>query len=329
MKQDSAVHPAAYNAGSGAAPKRGASTSSSRLNWRSPSASGADVSAQPSEPPRRLEQDQHELAADAFESSPELPAKRAKKTFAVKRLSDVGPSPQSSTSGHGGSTLSIIQTAHEEPRLDPFADEGEEEEPPPNKTKERERAVQAGLQEDRPNPFGDEPRTDRARQPQQPPEVPPTEMAQGPRAVICPTPRDLKPLSQISTNIAAEPGEFPAECGLGDDGFAPRSWSSTVMAWKASALCHKPLYFEDVELERYGQTCSPLFQPALSAAKFWLTVPILPYKFGLEPPAECIYVLGYYRPGSCAPFIIPPVPISVRGALLEAGAWVAGVAIVP
>ena len=110
----------------------------------------------------------------------------------------------------------------------------------------------------------------------------------------------------------------------------PRDWQSTLFAWKASALCHKPLYFEDIELERYGQTCSPLFQPIISATKFYLALPILPYMMGLEPPCECIYPLGYYRPGSCdSVFIIPPVPISLRGALLEAGVWVAGVALVP
>jgi hypothetical protein len=29
--------------------------------------------------------------------------------------------------------------------------------------------------------------------------------------------------------------------------------------------------------------------------------------------------LGYYRPGSCAPYKIDPLPISVRAALYEAG----------
>jgi hypothetical protein len=157
-------------------------------------------------------------------------------------------------------------------------------------------------------------------------------LTQAPNALPyqCPKPREyVKKLADISTNIAAEPGEFPVECGLGDEAFAPRDWQNTLFAWKASALCHKPLYFEDVELERYGQTISPVFQPIISATKFYLTLPILPYMWGLEPPCECIYPLGYYRPGSCAPFIIPPVPISLRGALLEAGVWVAGVALVP
>jgi hypothetical protein len=39
--------------------------------------------------------------------------------------------------------------------------------------------------------------------------------------------------------------------------------------------------------------------------------------------------LGYYRPGSCAPYYLDPIPLSVRAALFEAGAWVGGVAIFP
>ena len=37
-------------------------------------------------------------------------------------------------------------------------------------------------------------------------------------------------------------------------------------------------------LERYGQTCPPLFQPIISAIKFYLVLPILPYMMGVEPP---------------------------------------------
>ena len=45
---------------------------------------------------------------------------------------------------------------------------------------------------------------------------------------------------------------------------------------------------------------------------------MLPYKMGMEPPWECVYPLGTYRPGSCAPYTIGPVPISVRGIATQA-----------
>ena len=43
----------------------------------------------------------------------------------------------------------------------------------------------------------------------------------------------------------------------------------------------------------------------------------LPYKMGLELPNECVYTLGYYRPGDCAPYLFDPLPISVRGLFFE------------
>lgn len=145
----------------------------------------------------------------------------------------------------------------------------------------------------------------------------------------CPTPSELKPIDQITNNITPQPGEFPRECGLGDSIFEPRAWPLTTFTWKASALCHKPLYFEEMALERYGHSTGPLTQPFVSGAHFFLTLPVLPYLMGVDPPCECIYDLGYYRPGSCAPYMIYPIPISIRGGLLEAGAWVGGVFLIP
>ncbi len=277
------------------------------------------------------------LAAEPAELPPieAKPIQAPRTRSRVERLSDAAPSPHSSqTVDSRSSSLKIITASHDEPQIDPFA----EDELPVLKTAQKpetKRAIQAGMQDRSAieDPFGDQaPKLERVPSVAPPERAPPDEMTQAPNSLPyqCPTPKEyVKRLADISTNIAAEPGEFPVECGLGNEQFSPRSFEGTLFAWKASSLCHKPLYFEDVELERYGQTCSPLFQPLLSAAKFYLTLPILPYKMGLEPPCECIYPLGYYRPGSCAPFIIPPVPISLRGALLEAGVWVAGVALVP
>jgi hypothetical protein len=99
--------------------------------------------------------------------------------------------------------------------------------------------------------------------------------------------------------------------------------------WKASALCHKPLYFEDEQLERYGHSWPPCCQPLVSGAHFFTRLPVIPYCMGVEPPNECIYALGHYRPGSCAPYLCSPIPISARGAIFEAGAAVGAAAILP
>lgn len=121
----------------------------------------------------------------------------------------------------------------------------------------------------------------------------------------------------------------PTECSLGDGQYQHRQWLASTMTWKASALCHKPLYFEEVQLERYGHTAGPFLQPAISGAHFFLNIAALPYKMGINPPNECRYALGYYRPGDCAPWLLPPVPLSIRGGLMEAGAIVGGIYVIP
>ncbi len=124
-------------------------------------------------------------------------------------------------------------------------------------------------------------------------------------------------------------GEVPEDCYVGQEPYTPRDWPEVTFMWKASALCHKPLYFEDVQLERYGHSWGPYAQPLISGAHFFVTLPILPYKMGLKTPNECVYSLGYYRPGNCAPYLIPAVPFTWRAAVFEAGAVVGFSAIIP
>lgn len=121
----------------------------------------------------------------------------------------------------------------------------------------------------------------------------------------------------------------PSECRLDDVALAARNWTPITMTWKASALCHKPLYFEEEQLERYGHTTGPIFQPVVSGAHFFANIALLPYNMGIHPMSECQYALGYYRPGSCAPWMIPPFPLSVRGALAETGVILGGFYLIP
>ena len=140
---------------------------------------------------------------------------------------------------------------------------------------------------------------------------------------------DIKTVS-LDIRTAGEAGEdYPFECGLGQERFKPRSWAQTTYLWKAAGLCHKPLYFEQVQLERYGHTAGPLRQPFISGAHFFVSIAALPYKMAINPPHECQYALGYYRPGSCAPWMIPPVPLSLRGALAETSFILGGIHMIP
>ncbi|MCC7475669.1 MAG: hypothetical protein IT425_09750 [Pirellulales bacterium] len=140
-------------------------------------------------------------------------------------------------------------------------------------------------------------------------------------------------VDKVSLNIVivgTEGQDYPFECSI-DDGsmYGGRCWEQITYMWKASALCHKPLYFEEEQLERYGHSFTPCIQPFVSGAHFFCTLPVLPYCMGVEPPCECIYALGHYRPGNCAPYMINPVPLSLRGALFEAGAVTGTAAALP
>ncbi|QDT11661.1 hypothetical protein K239x_36610 [Planctomycetes bacterium K23_9] len=122
---------------------------------------------------------------------------------------------------------------------------------------------------------------------------------------------------------------LPKECRLEQVAYTPRNWQPHVMTWKASNLCHKPLYFEEVNLERYGHTAGPILQPVVSSAHFFANIAVMPYKMGIHPPSECQYALGYYRPGNCAPWIVPPVPLSLRGAAAQVAAVTTGFVFIP
>jgi hypothetical protein len=98
-----------------------------------------------------------------------------------------------------------------------------------------------------------------------------------------------------------------------------RPWGASASAWEAPAFCHRPLYFEDENLERHGRSYG-LVQPAVSAAHFAGRAAVWPYLAGAFPPHECIYTLGRERPGSCAPYRLYRPPVSVHGALYEAAA---------
>ncbi len=139
----------------------------------------------------------------------------------------------------------------------------------------------------------------------------------------------LRDLSDIDIDYVGRAWNLPMRCGIGFEEFAGRQFIPSAAEWKASGLCHKPLYYEEVQLERYGHEAGPLIQPLVSSAHFFTNTLILPYKMGIHPMNECQYPLGYYRPGSCAPYMIPAVPFSLRGAAAQAGAIAGASALIP
>jgi len=139
----------------------------------------------------------------------------------------------------------------------------------------------------------------------------------------------IQELAEDDFCYVADVWGFPMHCRIDNQQFVARQWKAITLAWKASELHHHPLYFEDAELERYGHTLGQFAQPFKSGAHFFANVAIAPYNMALEDPKDLRYTLGYYRPGSTAPRLIPAIPWSTKAALWQAGAIVGGWALIP
>jgi len=123
--------------------------------------------------------------------------------------------------------------------------------------------------------------------------------------------------------------EIPSECRFENEQYAVRDFRLTTFTWTAPSTCHKPLYFEEVNVERYGHSAGPIVQPLVSGAHFFGNVFMLPYHMGLNPLNECMYTLGHYRPGDCAPWLAPGFPFTTRGFKWEGLVVGAAIALLP
>lgn len=145
----------------------------------------------------------------------------------------------------------------------------------------------------------------------------------------------VAPLSQTRSDVALEtanvPRDFAAERArqqqVLDGTNTSRLWYGTSCYWEPTRFCHRPLHFEEVNLERYGYSFG-VAQPFVSAAAFFATVPILPYKIAADRP-RCVYNLGYDRPGSRVPFRRQRLPWRPGAAVVQAGVVTGLVFIIP
>jgi len=96
-------------------------------------------------------------------------------------------------------------------------------------------------------------------------------------------------------------------------------WHWSVCAWAAPNTFSNPKYFEDRMLERHGQESWGCLQPLASGARFFGTVPMLPYLWTVSDPCDCQYTLGYFRSGECVPIMMQRPPYENRAAIVEAG----------
>jgi hypothetical protein len=153
--------------------------------------------------------------------------------------------------------------------------------------------------------------------------------------------RIYRPITSVGVDVRLPPGEMPGAMARQEGDPPPVTmpivgdqrleggWGDQMFNWSATQFCHRPLYFEEVNLERYGYGCRPCVQPLVSGAHFFLTIPALPYKMTVNPPRECVYTLGYYRPGDRVPWQRNFMPWDTRAAVVEATVAVGLVFLIP
>jgi hypothetical protein len=127
-----------------------------------------------------------------------------------------------------------------------------------------------------------------------PPSLPPQplEMPAVDSQVPVSQPVTLTPIGRLSTNVVAPPGELPRNYAaeildvqireIEAPSDVIRVTAPFYSTPRAAGFQHRPLYFEERALEREGRNYG-LLQPAVSGAKFFATLPILPYKMGAQP----------------------------------------------
>ncbi len=135
-----------------------------------------------------------------------------------------------------------------------------------------------------------------------------------------------QPLTSLNLGIDSPAGEMPEDYSqrvFGDpvpeaQAAVARGEREMIAAhFRSADICYRPLFFEDITLERYGHHYGCL-QPAVSAVRFFGRIPIVPYLAGANPPCRCKYNTGHYRPGDCVPFHRYRLPKSLRGAGVQA-----------
>jgi len=112
---------------------------------------------------------------------------------------------------------------------------------------------------------------------------------------------DLVTSSDMENPLLAAPVSFGNNVrGIAGAVDESNPWPTEVKTWVTPTFEHKPLYFEQPNLERYGYGTKPFFQPLASSAHFYGSILILPYKLCSQHPSEKVYPLGHQRPGDRA-----------------------------
>jgi len=151
-----------------------------------------------------------------------------------------------------------------------------------------------------------------------------------------PTAQRIKPLRDISLDIAppallsdqqqpiAPPTDYAAAALpqlAAERPFVRGELAAAGFDWHPSAaglnFAYQPLYFEEVNAERYGHSFG-ILQPAVSAVAFYGRIPLLPYMAFARPARRSTYHAHWELPGYKIPAWEPqPIVLSASGAAAE------------
>lgn len=121
--------------------------------------------------------------------------------------------------------------------------------------------------------------------------------------------RHTKPIERIDVLPPAPTRESPSDYGADElfvrtrSGEVPRGWAEAEFAWKPAEIAHHPSYFDDVPLERYGQTHDRKLQPIYSGARFLTDFIALPYKAARDKPHSRVFTHGLDAAGNDTPCV--------------------------
>src|SRR5687767_5026397 len=122
--------------------------------------------------------------------------------------------------------------------------------------------------------------------------------------------------------------QFPEEPVLSRERYRGRNWPQTTRLVEPAYVCHGPLYFEELNSERYGWDLG-LAQPILSTGIFYFDLLTLPYQVAssLGDCYDCSS--GKCLPGDPVPYLLYPPQLSLTGSLAEAATLIALLAVFP
>ncbi len=108
----------------------------------------------------------------------------------------------------------------------------------------------------------------------------------------------------------------------------PRDWPELAASYVAPINWHLPVYFDDINAERFGNHVG-IMQPFLSAAKFYGDVILLPYRAWMTPPWQPVSTAGLPRPGDPVEPVLYVPPFDWTATAAAVGWWALWLSVVP